>query len=268
MSPAYGYLARAKFLSMLAYRENYWSGVAVYVVYIGAYYFLWQAVYDQAAAGGRASLGGLTAVQMTSYLAVAWMARAFWFNHLDREIAAEIREGAVAVELVRPYNYLLAKLAGALGEGVFRLCFFAAPGFAVALLLFPVRLPAAGAWPVFLAALFLSFCVNSLVNILTGLAAFFLLNNTGLMHAKRVIVDLLSGLYLPLSFYPLWAQEALRFLPFQAIAYLPNLAFTGAVRGAALAQVLAVQAAWIAVLGAAVAALWRLARRRLVVQGG
>lgn len=263
MTSAYLELARVRFLGMLAHRVNYWSGVGVYIVYIGAYYFLWQAVY-----AGREALGGLTGAQMTSYLAVGWIARAFWFNNLDREIARDIREGQVAIELVRPYNYILAKLAGALGEGLFRFLFFALPGMAVATWLFPVRLPAPGVWPPFMLALFLSFAVSSLVNVITGLAAFFLINNSGLMHTKRVLVDLLSGLYLPLSLYPLWAREALGLLPFQAIAYLPNLAFAGGLPGPALPAMLAVQAAWIAGLAAVAALLWRLARRRLVVQGG
>ena len=43
---------------------------------------------------------------MTSYVAIAWMARAFYFNNIDREIAVEIQDGKVAVELIRPYNYL------------------------------------------------------------------------------------------------------------------------------------------------------------------
>ena len=47
---------------------------------------------------------------MTTYVAIAWMARAFYFNNIDREIAQEIKEGKVAVELIRPYNYLGVKM--------------------------------------------------------------------------------------------------------------------------------------------------------------
>ncbi len=261
---AYLEMMRIRFLAMLAYRVNYYSGVVIYVVYIGSYYFIWQAVY-----AGRAALGGLTAAQMTTYLAVAWMSRAFWFNNLDREISNEIRDGTVAVQFIRPYNYLVAKLAGALGEGLFRLAFFAAPGLAAAALVFPVRFPSdARLWVVFAAATLLAFAVNSLFNVIAGLVAFFTLNNTGILHTKRVLVDLFSGLFLPLGFYPAWAQDAPRWLPFQAISYLPSLVFTGALRGPELWRALAVQAFWIAVLAVAAAWLWRRAGRRLVVQGG
>ena len=36
----------------------------------------------------------------------------------------EIQEGRVAVELIRPYNYLGMKVMQGLGEGIFRFAFF------------------------------------------------------------------------------------------------------------------------------------------------
>ena len=40
--------------------------------------------------------------------------------------------------------------------------------------------------------------------------AFFFYNNAGLIRAKRVIVDLFSGLLIPISFFPLWAQDIMK----------------------------------------------------------
>ena len=39
----------------------------------------------------------------------------------------EIQEGRVAVELIRPYNYLGMKVMQGLGEGIFRFAFFSIP---------------------------------------------------------------------------------------------------------------------------------------------
>ncbi|MCL6617895.1 MAG: ABC-2 family transporter protein, partial [Anoxybacillus ayderensis] len=107
-------MIRMRFLMMLAYRTNYYSGIFIYSINIGAYYFLWSAIY-----GGQPSIQGMTVEQMTTYVAIAWMARAFYFNNIDREIAMEIREGKVAIELIRPYNYLIMKTMQGLGEGIF-----------------------------------------------------------------------------------------------------------------------------------------------------
>jgi len=86
-------LIRIRFLMMLAYRTNYYSGILIYSINIGAYYFLWSAIY-----GGKDEIQGLSVLQMTTYVAVAWMARAFYFNNIDREIAAEIQEGKALIQ--------------------------------------------------------------------------------------------------------------------------------------------------------------------------
>lgn len=116
----------------------------------------------------------MTVAQMTTYVAVSWMARAFYFNNLDREIASEIKDGSVAIQFIRPYNYIIVKMMQGFGEGIFRLFLFMAPGMVVVSLLFPVKLPTDPViWVVFMIMLFLSFLINSQINIITGLFAFF-----------------------------------------------------------------------------------------------
>jgi len=262
--PAYLELIRIRFLTMLAYRVNYYSGVVIYAINIGAYYFVWSAIYS-----GKDVLAGFTVGQMTTYIAVSWMARAFYFNNLDREIANEIRDGSVAIQFIRPYSYVVVKMMQGLGEGVFRLVMFSAPGMAVASLLFPVSLPRdPGVWALFLLMILFSFLINSQINILVGLGAFFLESSEGLMRMKRVAVDLFSGLIVPLSFFPDWAEALLKLLPFQAITYLPATVFTGRTAGAAALEALGVQALWFVLLIAPIVWVWGRARRRLFVQGG
>jgi ABC-2 type transport system permease protein len=264
MYSAYLDMIRIRFLMMLAYRVNYYSGIIIYALNIGAYYFLWKAIY-----GASETLGGMTVAQITTYVAVSWMARAFYFNNLDREIANEIKDGSVAIQFIRPYNYIVVKMMQGLGEGLFRFFLFSVPGMLAISLLIPVKLPTDPAvWGIFLLMLFLSFLINSQINIITGLFAFFLENNEGMMRMKRVAVDLFSGLVVPISFFPDWSQVILKLLPFQAITYLPGSVFTGKVTGSAVYQVLGVQALWFVLLIVPLYLLWRGARTRLFVQGG
>ncbi|WP_127588111.1 ABC transporter permease [Paenibacillus koleovorans] len=264
MYSAYIDLIRIRFLMMLAYRVNYYSGIIIYAINIGAYYFLWKAIY-----GSSETLGGMTVQQMTTYVAVSWMARAFYFNNLDREIANEIRDGSVAVQFIRPYNYLVVKMMQGFGEGLFRLLLFMVPGMILASLLFPVRLPTDPVvWLIFMLMLAFSFLINSQINILTGLFAFFVENNEGMMRMKRVAVDLFSGLIVPLSFFPGWLEVILKVLPFQAVTYLPGSVFTGKVTGQAVYEALGVQLLWFVLLLVPIVLIWRSARKRLFVQGG
>ncbi|TLS35692.1 ABC transporter permease [Pseudalkalibacillus caeni] len=257
-------MIRIRFLMMLAYRTNYYSGILIYSINIGAYYFLWSAIY-----GGKESIEGLSVIQMTTYIAVAWMARAFYFNNIDREIALEIKEGKVAVELIRPYNYLVMKMMQGLGEGIFRISFFSFPGMIIVSLIFPIDFSAAvSIWLYFFLSLVFSFFINTQINLLTGIMTFFFFNNDGLIRAKRVVIDLFSGLILPISFYPGWAQQIMDYLPFQAISYIPSMIFTEGFTGAEIPEAILFQVVWAVILIIPIQLFWYLARKQLIVQGG
>ncbi len=264
MASAYLDFVRIRFLMMLAYRVNYYSGIVIYAINIGAYYFMWKAIY-----GSAETLGGFTVEQMTTYIAVSWMARAFYFNNLDREISNEIRDGSVAVQMTRPISYLMVKMMQGFGEGLFRLLLFMVPGMIIVTLIFPVSLPTDPVrWVIFFVMIWFSFLINSQLNIMTGLFAFYVENNEGLMRLKRVLIDLLSGVILPMTFFPGWAKAILDWLPFQAITYLPGSVFTGRLNGAEVWNALLVQVIWFAVLIVPILLMWRTARKRLFVQGG
>ncbi|RIW32338.1 daunorubicin ABC transporter permease [Bacillus salacetis] len=257
-------MIRIRFLMMLAYRTNYYSGILIYSINIGAYYFLWQAIY-----GGKEDIEGLSVIQMTTYIAVAWMARAFYFNNIDREIAAEIKEGKVAVELIRPYSYLGMKTMQGLGEGIFRLLFFSVPGMFIVALVFPIEVSAdLSTWLFFSMSIIFSFMINTQINLLTGITTFFLFNNDGLIRAKRVVIDLFSGLLLPISFFPVWAQGVMKFLPFQSISYVPSMIFTEGYTGSEVYEALGLQIVWVLILFIPISALWQLAKKQMIIQGG
>jgi len=257
-------MARLRFLTLLAYRLNYWSGVLTYTVYIGGYYYLWQAVY-----GGRPSVAGVPIGAMVTYLAVAWMTRAFTYNTLDEDIDTEVRTGMVAVQLLRPYPYLVGKFWAAGGEACFRASFWMLPGMAVAALLFPVHLPHdGGTYALWVASAACAFLINAQINAAFGLGAFFLQNAQGIRWVKQRVVDLLSGVYLPLSFYPHAAQHVMDWLPFRGVAYVPASIFTGTIPAAAAAAAIAGQVAWVGGMAVLLALLWWRVRRVLLVQGG
>ncbi|WP_462408832.1 ABC transporter permease [Neobacillus sp. Marseille-QA0830] len=257
-------MIRIRFLMMLAYRTNYYTGILIYGINIGAYYFLWSAIY-----GGKEQIQGLSIAQMTTYVAISWMARAFYFNNLDREMAVEIMDGRVAVELIRPYNYMMMKVMQALGEGIFRLFLFSVPGLLIVYFIFPIHFTwDLTVWVLFAVSILLSFFINTEINLLTGITTFFLYNNAGLIRAKRVIIDLFSGLILPISFFPVWAQSVMNYLPFQGISYIPSMIFTKGFSAEQAVMAIGQQTIWVLILIIPIHLLWNLAKKLLVIQGG
>ena len=257
-------LVRMEFINNLAYRSSYFTGIFNYSIQIGAYFFIWDAIYT-----GKKNLGGFNKEQMLTYVIVAWVVRSFYFSNLDRKIATEIRDGSIALELIRPYNYQMVKLARALGEAFFRVLFFTLPSGIFIYLLRPFQLPSnAISVLIFFIAILGSFVLNAQISLITGFLAFFTQSTSGIYRAKRVLMDLFSGLLLPISFYPGWAQSAIKALPFQSISYTPNLIYLGKIHGIDAVQVLFVQLFWVVILYIIGLLFWKYAIKRVVIQGG
>ncbi|MEW8986040.1 MAG: daunorubicin ABC transporter permease, partial [Bacillus sp. (in: firmicutes)] len=96
----------------------------------------------------------------------------------------------------------------------------------------------------------------------------FLYNTSGLIRAKRVVIDLFSGLLLPISFFPGWAQQIMNYLPFQGISYYPSMIFTGGFSHEQAIQAIISQAVWVGILIVPIYVLWILAKKQLIIQGG
>ncbi|MHC5068003.1 MAG: ABC transporter permease [Planctomycetota bacterium] len=272
----YLHLVRTAFLKLMAYRMRYVTGIATYSIFVGVHYFVWKAVYAARAADqGAESLAGMDFQALITYIAVGFIARAAYYNNLDREIAQRFHEGEVVMDLLRPLSFHGNYLAQAVGETGFRLLFFSLPMSLVIVPLFGVAAPAPEALWQFPALFVLAFLINAEINLLTGTAAFFLEDITGLMSLKRNLTMVLSGLMVPLHFMRDIIGDVgidiLRHLPFALIGYYPTLAFVGGLGvdgGPAFTSALTLGLAWLIALRAVNMGVWSWAKRRLEVQGG
>ncbi len=263
----YWEFTRITFLKMLAYRLRYYTGILSYLVFVAGNVFLFQAIY--AAAPEGAVLGGFDRESIVTYLALAWICRSLVFNNIDRELAGLVAEGHIASQLAKPYDFQAATYFGALGEMLFRLLLFTLP---ISVVVFPLFGVAAPATPVAAAAAALSFLlaflVNAGLNFVVGTFALQLKSILGLVRAKLVVAEFLTGALVPLSFFPESARRVVEWLPFPAIGYFPVTIWMGSREGDVLAKTLGLQAGWAAALWFLGAVLWRAGIRRLTVQGG
>ncbi len=78
----------------------------------------------------------------------------------------------------------------------------------------------------------------------------------------------LSGLLVPLVYWPEWARGAVGVLPFAGLMQAPVEVILGKVTGAGLAGVLLFQVSWALALMVAGRLLLALAERKVVIQGG
>ncbi len=262
---------RLTFLKLMAYRMRYLTGIATYGIFVGGQFAIWQAVFTAKELGPTDTLGGLTFAQLTTYLAVGYIARAAYFTNTDSEIAARFQSGDVTIDLLRPLSFHGQWLAQAAGETAFRILFFALPMSVVLVPIFGVSMPSGDGWWQFPLLFVLAFLINAELNIMAGSASFWLEDITGLMSLKRNLMMLLSGVLVPLHYLGETLSAVTMVLPFALISYYPTMAYVGQLgvddHPTAL-QALALGVMWCVLLRAGNMALWRLAARRLEVQGG
>ncbi len=255
------------FLRMLAYRLRYYTGILTYVLFATVHYFIWKAVFS--GRGEGALINGFTLNEMITYVAVGWIARSLYFSNVDEEIDELVRTGQISIFLLRPVDFQLMIFAYSLGQALFRFCFFFLPIGFVILQVFPVQYPAsAGYFVLFLLSTLAGGVIFIEINYLVGLLAFVMKSTHGVMRAKYYIIQLCSGLLLPLAFFPAWLSSILELLPFKVIAYVPLQFYLGRIAWADAPSVFFGQLVWIALLGAAGRYFFYKAISRLTLQGG
>jgi ABC-2 type transport system permease protein len=256
--------ARVSFVNALAYRVRYFTGIVTYCIYVSVYYSIWKAIYEHSS-----SIEGFDFPQLLTYVAVGWIIRSFYFNNIDQEIAYQVMEGRLAMDLVKPVNLQMMYLARAAGESLFRLGLLTAPTALILLLIFRLRPPASLLHAAaFLASVGLSFLIVAAINFAVGTFALRLKSILGLLRAKFFLLELFSGLLLPISFFPMVFQRAFSVLPFEYISYIPVLIYLGKMSGPEILRALALQLFWAASLLALGDGMWRWASRKITIQGG
>ena len=258
-------VALAAIKGELAYRFEFFSAIFGTLLTTVLLYFLWTAIYDSA---------GSMQLSRQSLITYVVLGQAFSFGRPGQRraivrISRNIRDGSVALDLVRPVDYQLLHFSDTLAVYLTETLMVSLPSYALALLLFGIDLPAsweaAAGFAVSLASAFL--LVFSL-DFFIGLLAFWTVSVWGLTYAKMAVVDILAGTIVPLSLFPAWLEGVAMALPFRGIAYVPLSIYTGAIRGADIWTNILSQLAWGVVLILLTRLLWLRARRRLVVQGG
>jgi ABC-2 type transport system permease protein len=267
----YGEFARIGFVNILAFRLRYYAGILTYLFNVTIYYFIWRAVYGPAVSAGHtgATIAGYSLPQMLTYVAVGWIIRSFYWNTIDQEMAYEVIEGKIAMDFIKPVSIQWMWIARAAGESAFRLILLTAPTAVLVALIFPLRPPASAAqFGLFVIAVLASFLLMAAINFMIGTCAIPLKSILSLIRAKFWLVELLSGLLIPIAFFPQWAQRIFAYLPFEHIASTPLQIYLGMVSGRAAWRAIGISLAWVVALLALGHVWWLRASRRITIHGG
>lgn len=259
-------LARRGYRRYAAYPGATVAGVFtnVFFGFLQAYILL--AVYES-----RDSIGGYDAAAAVTYV---WLTQGLLstvasFGPSWIELALRVRSGDIAVDLGRPLDLQRAQFAHDAGRAAYQLVYRALPPFLLGALVFELTAPSdALVWAVFALSVALAVVVSFAIRFLVNLLSFWLTDYRGAMLLAMTVSHLLSGLIVPLAFFPDPWDTVARALPFASMLQLPVDVFVGAATGSEIVAVIAIQAAWAVVLLALGRVVLSAGTRKLVIQGG
>jgi ABC-2 type transport system permease protein len=113
------------------------------------------------------------------------------------------------------------------------------------------------------AAVLLQYLIFEALNLL----GFWIENTYGIRFTMRVILEVVGGAIIPLSFFPPMVQKAFVLLPFPYLVYFPMQIYLNKIDLAEILAQLARIAVWMAVLAALNAFLWRKGLSRYTAMG-
>ena len=185
------------------------------------------------------------------------------------EIAERVSSGEIAVDFARPVDLQLAWWARDLGRASFQLLSRGLPPLVIGAVTVGLARPGSwSAYPLGVISLFLGLSISFTLRFLVNLVAFWTFDVRGFVGLYFVIVGPLSGLFIPVHFFPEWLRIVAYATPFQWMVPRAIYVLSGCVLGCTAPALVASQLAWlVGLIGLARLVQWR-AGRRLVVQGG
>jgi ABC-2 type transport system permease protein len=248
--------------STLRYRFSFFMGMFGTLFQLLALLAVWRVLI------GDRTLGGFSWPQMQAYLLVAFTCGLLVNSLADWRMAYRIESGMVALDLVKPIDYQLARLAEIVGGVLIELGMAAVVWLSVIAVSGGLPVPSPGRFALFVLSLTLVLPLKFLIAYICGLACFWTQHYNGVRWTQLAVVGLLSGTLIPIAFFPGWLATIAAWSPFAGMASTPGLIYVGSVHGAEALRLIALQAGWAVALWLLARWAFRSALRQLTVHGG
>lgn len=257
--------AASAFQTKLAYRGQVWAQIFGKLVRAFARVAIWMSVY-----GTVVSVDGVSLNEMITYAIVGgtMVAGWEWQRHLNN-IGDQIKSGDVAVFLIKPLRYPLMLFASECGNFAVRILTVMAPTIVVMGLIFGLVPPASlGHGLMFFAYWLLSFLMMFMLSSAFGFVAFWMMTSFSLEWLLEGVMSILSGIFIPLWFFPDAVAGVIAHLPFAWVGFHPMAVYLGKMEMGEVMLTFVEGLGWLLILTLLVALLWRAASTRIIVQGG
>ena len=227
--------------------------------------FFWYLIYD---GNNQKILNGFTFSGIITYFIIGSIFRAY--NYPGFMFSGMIKSGSLGPALLKPHNLglhiyfrnIANLITGMIPQTLFVLCLMP---FIASYLTWNLN-------PINAITLVLFFVVGTVSNFLVwslvGYMAFWLEEAEAVMWSFAVLCNFLTGMFIPLAFFPKRSIPVLEALPFSSWSYIPTKIYIGLYEPDMQAFLLFVHLLWIAVLLIINKAVWNSGVKKFTSVGG
>ena len=263
----YFYVFKLNFLTAMHFRFDSVFGLFMGNVGTLITMIFWLVIFNSS---GNGELNGYSSNDIVTFFVVSGLFSGMILSGGGFELSGLIKRGGLSQMLLRPYNISLhlywKNLSGA-GHGFINqsiLLLIVVPFFKD-YLTWELSLVSS----IFLVAYMIVATVISFqVWILFGKLAFWMEQSTAVMYSFAVILNFLSGMFMPLDFFPKWSISFLEIFPFSAFTYIPAKIYMNHLSPSRVIVLLMVHVGWIGILAVINSIVWKKGVKKYTAVGG
>ena len=238
-------------------------------VFMGAFpvllmIIIWSSLYHQ---GG--SLGGFSLSSLVTYYFLVGLVNNFTLTFRSDEVPRRIKDGDLAIDLLRPYSFIKQQMADELGYKVLSL-FVVVPTYTLMFLLVGDQIKIVFSMESishFLLVALLSFLLTYMFEFALCMVAFYTETAWWIFHIRLVTMFIFGGISFPLTFYPESVQRVLQFLPYKYFIFFPTQVLQGMYNASYYWYSVAMMVSWIIGLFVVYKILWQRGLRKFSAVG-
>ena len=230
---------------VLLFRMNFLMEQLRSLILMFSLYYLYASLFRT-----QGNLFGFDSVKISTYIILSSIVANFVFNYQMHALADSIADGKINSLLLKPISIFWYHLARGVGERIIEL---GTSFVTVALFLIITRAPfflqhSPTLFVCFVLVLMLATALFAVMESTVGLLAFWLLRAHGPRFLFQTFLEVLSGKFFPLTIFPAFFVQILKFLPFGYVLYFPISVYFGLATPKEIGSTFGITILWISTM--------------------
>lgn len=259
-------LTRAGIIESLQFRLGTAVIVAGNLLYLIVVYFLWKAIY---ASAGTDIVNGMTFNDTLIYLVLATALFNFMEMYIVWDMGRGIQSGKIVLDLLKPIEYRKYMFWSFSGSHMTQFLFTFLPTFIIVAVVTHGAIHLGLNLLFFVISVIMAISINYSIDFFVGTICLYTESIWGINIMKQVIVMLLSGATVPITFFPEPLKSIVYYLPFQSIYNAPlSVLLDSDPQIRTILITLGIQLFWCIAMTVLSKLFWKVSLRQITVNGG